>query len=201
MTVASVSRHRRSPPPMDVPVTVKATSNDPGQRVSQLGSDTVKIAGKATNSGFVPSFVRLQFDGKTVSVSPGGTASHTLQKIRDALPAGYAVKALPTIRDDGSVMFRIVRAAPGKNDPAAISADFARALRPDSRAKGDLNVVELRSIVKRALKDGFTAAEKDALARKWSSTFDGSRFRATDAAKAEYAKLQKAYNLPVYPVR
>src|SRR5258708_5303645 len=58
------------PPPMKYAVDVKATGNDPVQKVKVNGK-SVTISGAARNNGIVASFVQLTVEGKKISVPTG----------------------------------------------------------------------------------------------------------------------------------
>ncbi len=193
------------PPPLRYPVDVKATSNDPSQRVTVNADRIVHIKGEASNNGIVPSQLTLSFEGHTLSVplSRGMSPSETLQAIRAKLPSGYAVDPLPTFMWDDSVMFRIVKTGPSRPSTVEkIDQAFAEATRPSSPAGARVSYFELRAAVREGLKDDgrLSADEKMAIARNWASLFTGAGWMATEAAQREYARLQKRHDLPVLPV-
>lgn len=193
----------RHPPPMMFPVDVKALANDPAQKVSVSSDRVVTIKGTANNRGIVQSFVQLSFNGKKVNVSltGGETAAQVQAKIKKALPEGYALASRPA--SGNSVSFQIMKTGGGVPvGPQRINEAFEAATKANSGSGTKVNVAELRKAVQAGLGDGkLDRAEKDALARNWASLFTGAGFHATAAAQKEYAKLQKKYDLPVYPVR
>ena len=192
----------RHPPPMRFPVDVKAMANDPAQKVS-VTDRTVTIKGTANNRGIVRSFVQLSFNGQKVNVSLSGgeTPAQVREKLRKALPEGYTLSPRPSA--PGTSSFQILKSGGGVPvGPQRINEAFAAATKKTSQSGELVNVAELRKAVQAGLGDGkLDAAEKDALARNWASLFTGAGYQATAAAKKEYAKLQKKYDLPVYPVR
>lgn len=189
------------PAPATRPLSISATSNDPAQQV-KVNGDRVTITGTAKNNGFVPSSVSLSFDGQSVRIplSGGMTPADTERAIAQALPSGYALIPVPATIKDGT-MFRIVKSAPKKNDPQAVADLFQKALDPRSTAGAKVSVAELRRVVNEAKKDGFTADEKQALARQWASIFTGAEFLATRPAQKLYAELQQKHALPIFPIR
>lgn len=194
----------RHPPPMDFPVAVKAVANDPAQKVSVSADRTVTIKGTANNRGIVRSFIQLSFNGQKVSVnlSGGETPAQVKAKINKALPDGYKLATRPSA--PGTASFQILKTNSGIPMGAKrIDAVFAAATKAASGSGTKVNVAELRKAVEAGLKDDnrLDTAEKDALARNWASLFTGAGWEATQAAQKEYAKLQKKFDLPVYPVR
>lgn len=79
---------------------VKVTENDPGLKVSATAFG-FRIAGTGTNNGIVKSSLKLQFDGKSVTldVRRGDTSQHMLAKLNKALPKGYEARVLQSFRN------------------------------------------------------------------------------------------------------
>lgn len=79
---------------------VKVTENDPGLKVSATAFG-FRIAGTGTNNGIVKSSLRLQFDGKSVTldVRRGDTSQHMLAKLRKELPKGYEARVVQSFRN------------------------------------------------------------------------------------------------------
>lgn len=80
---------------------VKVVENDPALKVSQPSPTTVRISGTATNNGFVASFLKLDFDSRsvTVNLSRGDTSQHVVRKLEKALPKGYQVEVVKSYRN------------------------------------------------------------------------------------------------------
>ncbi|MFL5318248.1 MAG: hypothetical protein ACJ790_01230, partial [Myxococcaceae bacterium] len=83
---------KAEPPAEKVPAISVRLANDPTQHVQFTGGAKLTIAGTASNNGMIPSFVNLELDGKSISVSVSArdSAAKTAQKIQSALPAGFA---------------------------------------------------------------------------------------------------------------
>ncbi|MCC6336894.1 MAG: hypothetical protein IT380_23245 [Myxococcales bacterium] len=183
-------------------VVPKLMENDPAQRAQVSPSGLITVSGVASNRGIIASFLKLEFEGKSVSIglSGGQSPRATFEKLEKAMPNGYRLERQAVRAFGDTVAFRIVKDT-SKSNVAAINAAFSKALKKTSTAGDKVGVGELRAAVKVAEKDGMTAADKDALARNWAGLFTGAGFRATPAAQKEYAKLQEKLDLPVYPVR
>lgn len=79
---------------------VKVTENDPTMKASASGFG-FRLAGRASNNGVVASFLKLDFDGKSVNVSlsRGDMAPTVLAKLQKALPKGYEARVLQSFRN------------------------------------------------------------------------------------------------------
>jgi hypothetical protein len=69
---------------------VKVTENDPSLKASATDFG-FRISGQANNRGIVPSFLKLEFDGKSVNIdlSRGDMGPSVMSKLEKALPKGY----------------------------------------------------------------------------------------------------------------
>ena len=181
----------------------RVQANDPAQRVSVAASGQVTIRGKASNRGIVQSFIKLDFDGKSVSLSlhGGENPREVVARLEKSLPRGYALERKAVRTFDDAASFVIVKGSPAKSNVAEIEQTFAKAKKASSTAGDKVSVAELRKAVAVAQQGGLSDDDKAALARSWAALFDGAGYRATPAAQKEYAKLQERLGLPVYPVR
>ena len=195
----------RSAPKFTVPLVktqqyaeLSGGSNDPRQRATVSGS-SVRIIGDGMNNGFVPSALRLNVDGKQLSIpiSRGQTPQQTQELIARALPAGYSIQNIPTLVAIDGVWFNIAK------NTTTVDMDKAMSMAQEkgSFAGQKLSVVELKKIVTELQKDGFSADEKEALARGYAGLFTGADWNATKAAQKEYARIAEKFELPVIPVR
>lgn len=178
-------------------MTPTLVSNDPSQSASVSGS-MIRIKGNGSNNGIVASRLSLSFDGQSVSVgiSSGQTPAKTQALIAAALPPGYSVVNVPTFAPVDGALFMIM-----KQGGVDVGASFAAAQQKGSFAGQKVSKNELQRIVAELKKDGFSAAEKDELARAWAGTFNGAEWNSTKAAQKEYARLKEKFDLPVYMVR
>lgn len=79
---------------------VKVMENDPTMKAS--ASDFgFRVGGRASNNGVVASFLKLDFDGKSVNIdlSRGDMAPTVMSKLQKALPKGYEARVLQSFRN------------------------------------------------------------------------------------------------------
>lgn len=76
-------------------LTVKVNSNDPGLKVDTTAFG-FKVGGTATNNGIIASFMKIDFDKKSVTLQISGkdTSQTVFNKLKKALPKGYEARVL-----------------------------------------------------------------------------------------------------------
>ena len=125
--------NRPLPKPRSAELDVKASANDPVQKIKETSDNTFRISGTARNNGVVASTVWLELDGERVSIPlrRGMTPETTMRAIESALPRGYEMKAgFAADHPGGMVGFEIARKAarPAPAEPPSHPSDVARVI-------------------------------------------------------------------------